>query len=58
MKITISQEEALEVRNIARQYEVDEEKLWEAYQGCMTSNFYEDLCDIARENEEELKGEL
>lgn len=57
MKIIINQEESLEVRSVARQYGVDEEKLWQAYQDCMASNFFEDLCDIARENEEELKGE-
>jgi len=57
MKITIEQNEAQTIRDIARQYEVNEEKLWEFYQEIMESNFFEDLCDIARENEPDLKGE-
>lgn len=57
MRVLIEQEDAQELVRIARQYGVDSEKLWEAYQEVMKSNFYEDLCDIARENEEELKGE-
>lgn len=57
MRVLIEQEDAQELVRIARRYGVDSEKLWEAYQEVMKSNFYEDLCDIARENEEELKGE-
>lgn len=40
---------------VAEQYGVNKERLWEAYIGCMRSNYFDDLCDIARENEEELK---
>lgn len=57
MKIIIEQDEAQTLRNIARQYKVNEEKLWEFYQEIMKSNYFEDLCDIARENEPDLKGE-
>lgn len=57
MKITIGQDEAQEVESVAKRYGVNSEKLWEAYQEVMVSNFFEDLCDIARENETELKGE-
>lgn len=57
MKIIIEQDEAQTLRDVARLYDVDEEKLREFYQEIMKSNYYEDLCDIARENENELKGE-
>ena len=57
MKIIIEQDEAQTLRDIARSHEVDEEKLWDLYQEIMENNFFEDLCDIARENENELKGE-
>ena len=56
MKIIIGEEERQEVLSVANRYDVDSDKLWETYQGCMTSNLYEDLCDVARENEKELKG--
>ena len=55
MKIVIDEEERQEVLSVANRYDVDSDNLWEAYQGCMVSNFFEDLCDIARENEGELK---
>lgn len=42
---------------VATTYGVDKEKLWEYYMAIMRSNYFEDLCDIARENENELKGE-
>ena len=57
MKIIIGEEERQEVLSVAKRYDVDSDKLWEVYLGVMKSNFFEDLCDIARENEEELKGE-
>ena len=57
MQIIIEEEERQELLSVANRYDVDSDKLWEAYQEVMKSNFYEDLCDIARENEEELKGE-
>ena len=57
MKIIIEQDEAQTLRDIARSHEVDEEKLWELYQEIMKRNYFEDLCDIIRENENELKGE-
>lgn len=42
---------------VATTYGVDKEKLWDCYLQIMKSNYFEDLCDIARENENELKGE-
>lgn len=57
MKIIIEEEERQEVLSVANRYDVDSDKLWETYLEVMKSNFFEDLCDIARENEEELKGE-
>lgn len=57
MKITIEQVEAQTVRSIAKSNGVNEEKLWELYQEITERNLFNDLCDIARENEEELKGE-
>lgn len=57
MQIIIGEEERQEVLSVANRYDVDSDKLWETYLEVMKSNFFEDLCDIARENEEELKGE-
>lgn len=57
MQIIIGEEERQEVLSVANRYDVDSDKLWEVYLEVMKSNFFEDLCDIARENEEELKGE-
>ena len=57
MEIIIGEEERQEVLSVANRSDVDSDKLWGAYQEVMKSNFFEDLCDIARENEEELKGE-
>lgn len=57
MKIIIGEEERQEVLSVASRYDVDSDKLWEVYLEVMKSNFFEDLCDIARENEEELRGE-
>lgn len=56
MQIIIGEEERQEVLSVANRYDVDSDKLWEVYLEVMKSNFFEDLCDIARENEEELKG--
>ena len=44
------------LKQVAKQYGVDKEKLWQYYLDIMRANFFQDLCDIARENEEELKG--
>lgn len=55
MQIIIGEEERQEVLSVANRYGVDSDKLWEIYLEVMKSNFFEDLCDIVRENEEELK---
>lgn len=57
MQIIIGEEERQEVLSVANRYDVDSDKLWEAYLEAMKSNFFEGLCDIARENEEELRGD-
>lgn len=51
------QESENTLEEVAERYGVDKEKLWEMYLDIMKRNYFEDLCDIARENEEELKGE-
>lgn len=56
MKIVLEQGDRKEITKVAEVYGVDEEKLWDLYQAIMERNYFEDLCDIARENEEELKG--
>ena len=56
MKIVLEQGDKNEITKVAEVYGVDEEKLWDLYQAIMVSNFNQDLHDIARENEEELKG--
>lgn len=58
MQIIIGEEERQEVLNVANRYDVDSDKLWEVYLEVMKSNFFEDLCDIARENEDWIKGTL
>lgn len=57
MEIKLNKYHKEELANIAKQYGVDQDLLESMYIEVMQSNFYEDLCDIARENEEELKGE-
>ena len=42
---------------VAETYGLDKEKLWDMYLSYMRSNFAQDLYDIAKENEEELRGE-
>lgn len=56
MKIVLEQGDRTEITKVAEVYGVDEEKLWDLYQAIMARNFNQDLHDIARENEEELKG--
>lgn len=41
---------------VADNYGVDKEKLWEMYLDIMKRNYFEDLCDIAGENLYELGG--
>lgn len=43
------------LQDVADRHGVDKEKLWEAYLAMSRSNYYQDLCDIAEENIEELK---
>lgn len=42
---------------VAEEYGVEREKLWDLYLEIMRSNYEQDLCEIARENEAYLKGE-
>lgn len=46
-------EEMLE--RVARDFNIDPDKLWLAYLNTMHANYEQDLWDIANENEEELK---
>ena len=55
MQILIGEDERQEVLSVADRYDIDSDKLWDTYLEVMKSNFFEDLCDIAKENEEELK---
>lgn len=57
MKIILEKWEEQEIADVAKSDGVDKDKLWELYQEIMERNFFDDLCDISRENEEELKGE-
>ncbi len=55
MKIVFDEKDADTVMEVAERYGVKIIPLSDMYKAVMASNFYEDLCDIARENEEELK---
>ena len=57
MRTTLEQGDAQVVLKTARAFDVDEDKLWDMYQAVMKCNFEQDLWDIAKENEEFLKGE-
>ena len=43
------------IKEVARRNGVSHNKLKEVYLQITQSNFYQDLCDIVRENEEELR---
>lgn len=43
------------LEEVAKNHGVDKERLWTMYLNIMHRNFLDDLHDIARENEEELK---
>lgn len=45
------------LEQVANDYGIDKEKLWDLYLEIMRSNYFQDLADIARENEDYLKGE-
>ena len=53
--VQYGEESEATLEQVAEQYGVNKEKLWQLYLDIMRSNYFEDLCDIARENEEELK---
>ena len=55
MYIRLDERDLQIVHEIADKYDVDSDKLYEMYIDIMRNNFYQDLADIARENEEELK---
>ena len=46
------------IADVAKEYGTTPEKVKELYCEIMHNNFYNDLADIARENEEYLKGEI
>lgn len=45
------------IADVAKEYGATPEKVKELYCEIMYNNFYDDLADIARENEAYLKGE-
>ena len=53
----LNEEEKADLEHIADSYGVEREKLWNLYKEIMKRNLYQDLCEIAKENEEYLKGE-
>lgn len=57
MEIKFDERNEATFGEVAGQYGVDSKKLKALYCEIMYSNFYQDLCDIANENEEYLKGE-
>lgn len=57
MEIKLNEHYKEEIKNVAKQYGVDPDLLEETYKEIMKSNFYQDVCDIARENEEVLQAE-
>ena len=58
MRIINFNKDAEEVlAKVAEEHGVDKEKLWDLYLGLMRRNYFDDLCDIARENKEELGEE-
>ena len=44
------------IREVADKFDVDSDKLFELYLQVMTSNFEQDLWDIANENQDYFKG--
>lgn len=44
------------LEQVAGTYDIEKEKIWDTYLAVMRSNFEQDLHDIAKENEEELRG--
>lgn len=58
MRIINFNKDAEEVlAKVAKEHGVDKEKLWDLYLGLMKRNYFDDLCDIARESKEELGEE-
>lgn len=55
MEIKLNKYYKEEIGKIAEQYGVMADLLEDTYKEIMISNFYQDVCDIARENEEDLK---
>lgn len=54
--VQYGEESEATLKQVAEQYGVDKEKLWQCYLDIMRANYFQDLCDIARENEEELNA--
>lgn len=57
MEIKLNKYHKDTIKEVATSYGVNAEKLEEFYMDIMRNNFFDDLCDIARENRDELKGE-
>lgn len=57
MEIKFNKDHMNLIQQVAEEYGVNAELLEDMYRDIMYNNFYQDLHDIARENENELKGE-
>ena len=57
MEIKLNKYHKDTIKEVATNYGVSAKKLEEFYVDIMRNNFFDDLCDIARENRDELKGE-
>lgn len=51
MKIILDKYEKITLANVAKRHSVNAGKLEKMYYEIMECNFFEDLCDIANENE-------
>ncbi len=56
MEIKFNEQHEETFKEVAKQYNTTADKVKELYCEIMYSNFFDDVCDIARENEEYLKG--
>lgn len=55
MKIFLNEEETKTLWKVAKENSTTGDKLYDIYLSIMEANFFQDLSDIARENQEELK---
>ena len=56
MKIILNEEEMKELKECAKQYGIEPDRLHEAYEQAMSSDLYQDLWDIVSMQWQELGG--